>query len=318
MYPATDRIRQTIRYPVQLAGSYACRALESNFSWKVLAVFKQGFYCQNRVGDLIFIASLSIRPGPLNILCRVPDPVNWVEEGLTPESAVDFDGETIRIDNCFVFTCQNVRQWQPKDISKEWALDVIAERISVLSAEAHNRELSDGLGPLILFLFRTEQRPTAIMTHLIKMAWGSAERLSEWLSSEFSGRPIGISAIRNEIRTLIGLGPGLTPAGDDFLGGILITLYALGREDLSQKLAHYLLPMARVRTGKISFAHLLCASQGQGHDALHQTISMLSVKRETRLRAILRTMDTVGHTSGWDALAGVALVFKSLLAVKEK
>jgi hypothetical protein len=113
------------------------------------------------------------------------------------------------------------------------------------------------------------------------------------------------------------LGPGLTPAGDDFLGGILITLYALGREDLSQKLAHYLLPMARVRTGKISFAHLLYASQGQGHDALHRTISALSVKRETRLGAILRTMDTVGHTSGWDALAGVALVFKSLLAARE-
>jgi len=314
MLSAIDQSSHAICYPVELAGNYAFRAMKSSCSWKVLAVYRQGFYCRNTAGELIFVGPHSIRPGSLNVLCGAPESVNWIDEGLTPQAVGQSDGESIRFDNRFAFTLSNVQRWQPEDISGEWARSVMAERIVTLSAEGDRRQRSDGLGSLISLLLRPPQGSEIVMKPLVKMAWSSGERILEWLKSEFSDGTVGISDIRNEIRTLIGLGPGLTPAGDDFLGGILITLVSLGRKDLSDKLADCMLPMARVRTGRISYAHLLCASQGQGHETLHRAISALSVKRETGLRAALRAMDAVGHTSGWDALAGVALVLKSLLA----
>ncbi|MEW6670332.1 MAG: DUF2877 domain-containing protein [Thermodesulfobacteriota bacterium] len=299
-----------------MAGNYANRALKSGCSWKVLAVFRQGFYCQSSFGELIFVGSHSIRPGPLNVMCRMPGPVNWVAAGLTNHAVVQSEREAIRIDNRFEFTLSNIQCWQPEDISNKWNINVVAERINILSEETDRRELADGLGSFVRTSFNTPFRPETLPSSLMKMAWKSAARIQEWLNAEFSGKPTRISDIQNEIRTLIGLGPGLTPAGDDFLGGILITLSSLGRGDLAKKMAGGVLSMARLRTGKISFAHLFCAAGGQGHEILHHAIAALSVKRKTGLKVILRELDAVGHTSGWDALAGVALVLKALLAAK--
>ena len=69
-----------------------------------------------------------------------------------------------------------------------------------------------------------------------------------------------------ELRNLIGLGPGLTPSGDDFIGGAMIALHTLGHGELAAALAEWVLPISRERTGKISFAHLSCAADGEGGD----------------------------------------------------
>src|SRR5262249_14736230 len=68
---------------------------------------------------------------------------------------------------------------------------------------------------------------------------------------------------------LIGLGPGLTPAGDDFVGGAMIALRAAGNVPLAERIAAWALPLAATNTNRISRAHLECAAQGEGHEALH-------------------------------------------------
>lgn len=99
--------------------------------------------------------------------------------------------------------------------------------------------------------------------------------------------------------TLIGLGPGLTPAGDDFVAGAMIALRASGRPALADRVADWALPLARARTGRISRAHLECAANGEGHEALHRWLASPDERNLAQLAQI-------GHTSGLDAAAGAA------------
>lgn len=108
------------------------------------------------------------------------------------------------------------------------------------------------------------------------------------------------------VAALIGQGCGLTPAGDDLVGGALVALRAARRHATAARLAHWALARARRHTSRISRAHLACAARGEGAEALHAFIAGLIAGRCPRGQALDR-LDAIGHTSGWDAAAGAAL-----------
>lgn len=107
---------------------------------------------------------------------------------------------------------------------------------------------------------------------------------------------------------LIGLGPGLTPAGDDFIGGALIALRAAGRVGVADRASAWALTRAR-RTNRISAAHLACAARGEGHEALHRLLASLRPNGRG-FPAALEALDRIGHTSGRDAAAGALLALQ--------
>ncbi len=107
---------------------------------------------------------------------------------------------------------------------------------------------------------------------------------------------------------LIGLGAGLTPAGDDFVGGAMIALRAAGHADAADRIAAWALPLAARNTSRISRAHLECAAAGEGHEFLHELLSRLG--DGSGMRTSLNKLSRVGHTSGLDAAAGALLSLK--------
>ena len=106
---------------------------------------------------------------------------------------------------------------------------------------------------------------------------------------------------------LIGLGQGLTPAGDDFAGGAMIALRGFGHAQLADRIAAWALPLAERNTNRISRAHLACAATGEGHEALHDLLCTFDEKHLERLSRI-------GHTSGLDAAAGALLALQAACA----
>jgi hypothetical protein len=109
------------------------------------------------------------------------------------------------------------------------------------------------------------------------------------------------NALDTQILLLVGLGPGLTPSGDDYLGGALIALHCAGRARQADSLWRWLAPQLSGRTSAISAAHLEAAAAGEGHEALHAVLNG---------SAPSMILDGVGHCSGWDALAGAAAVLR--------
>ena len=135
--------------------------------------------------------------------------------------------------------------------------------------------------------------------------------MKNWLKKCFEVQ-LPITPYKEAVAKLLGQGPGLTPSGDDFLGGMLITLHVCGEKSV-QKQLYTQVESLLDRTGPVSSAHLKAAALGEGNQSLHQVLNMLLEGNETQLELGLDAINQIGHTSGWDALAGIVVVLNQLV-----
>jgi hypothetical protein len=164
--------------------------------------------------------------------------------------------------------------------------------LSWLQNAAIGRVPEDGLGCLIIGTHNS------VANH----AQPALDALGAWLAGNRLAEEAGI---------LIGLGPGLTPSGDDYLGGILVALRACGRGPQADALWRWLKPRLAERTSAISAAHLAAAAAGEAHEALHECLQKLLASEPANdpgWDEALERLDCVGHSSGWDGLAGALAV----------
>jgi len=111
---------------------------------------------------------------------------------------------------------------------------------------------------------------------------------------------------------LIGLGEGLTPSGDDFVGGLLFWLSAWGNayarpSPLESSDLVSFLERSKPLTNLISFTLLADHAEGHSFEALHHlTDALLTGQDGERIRQRAGRLIRLGHSTGWDLLTGVA------------
>ena len=116
------------------------------------------------------------------------------------------------------------------------------------------------------------------------------------------------SRIPSIANSLIGLGAGLTPSGDDFLGGMLFALKMLRTSYPTLPFDDFEIPvdMYRSRTHLISFTLLKDLTDGHAIAPLHSIINwLLSGESLENISPFVAQLTQVGHSTGWDLLAGL-------------
>ena len=113
---------------------------------------------------------------------------------------------------------------------------------------------------------------------------------------------------------LLGLGPGLTPSGDDFIGAIF---FALAHAPRAHWQPHLPALQARMRSAAASATNVISAAllddlmAGRSYRCLHELLAALEgddpALIETSARALLR----IGASSGADMLAGLLLALST-------
>ena len=108
---------------------------------------------------------------------------------------------------------------------------------------------------------------------------------------------------------LLGLGPGLTPSGDDFVGGAFFARAILAHAgatdaDAWQAAAATVRRAAGPSTHPISAALLGDLLAGEGWAPLHALAHALALDQAAAATAAARRLVRLGHSSGWDLLAG--------------
>lgn len=118
---------------------------------------------------------------------------------------------------------------------------------------------------------------------------------------------------------LIGRGPGSTPAGDDVVAGLLATLVTLGPPDgpvavFAERLADGSEHRSG-RTTRLSATLLRCAADGAVAAAAGRVLSLLAAPcGRPAWSSAVTALASLGHTSGRDLLAGIAVGVDALLA----
>jgi hypothetical protein len=253
---------------------------------------------------------MSLAPGPLNVLCQMSEPFDWETVRLTPRSAGTSEGAVFCVADRLTIALSGAKVWCPATPLDSWHAATVVAGLAVLAEEMRTHSDRGGLQALIPLLIGGTALPPEGMdaaSALIRSAVASIAPLADWLETCL-GRPAEtIPVPTSAIDALIGLGPGLTPSGDDFLGGVLIALRHLGVAEPTERLAEAIVSRAEQRTNEISRAHLSAAAGGEGLAPLHAVLSSLCAPGAARMDVCLAAIDAIGHTSGWDALVGIAL-----------
>ena len=155
--------------------------------------------------------------------------------------------------------------------------------------------------PLLEMVINEEPMPLEDLPGIEDQVLKLAESLS-------SGNPSDIIA---GMVSILGIGPGLTPLGDDLLLGILLAKSRARREmHWSGDLIHFyhtLLSAAEEKTTRVSWSLLSCAVQGTADERIIRILDGLIAGREIPDHDLESLLDW-GSSSGMAVLAGMLMV----------
>jgi hypothetical protein len=296
--------------PVARLGRFAADALRVECRWEVRAVFRRSFYCRSQDGSFVCVGPMSLGSGPLNVLCPIPERTDWEAAGLAPGCAATGDGTCFRVAERFRFSLGDATVLRPTTPATRWQPATIRTGLEVLAQEVRVRSARGGLQALVpMFAGNAANLADGVpgADPLYRTALGGAGPLARWLEASLDRPEERIPVPSGAIAALVGLGPGLTPSGDDFLGGVLVALRLLGSARLAARLAAAVLSCAEWGTNEISRAHLAAAAGGEGAAALHGLLTSLCTPGAPGIREWVSAIEAIGHSSGWDAVAGISL-----------
>lgn len=120
------------------------------------------------------------------------------------------------------------------------------------------------------------------------------------------GRLEPLDSLTAVARALGGLGPGLTPAGDDALSGVLFAFRAMADASVEPALTAV---AASVRTSELSTAVLTAAASGSHIEPVHDLVMAAAADEKTAAAKAAVDLDRYGSSSGRDVAFGLRLAF---------
>ena len=291
-------------FRIAAMGARAARALRDSGQGEVSAVFERSFYVVIG-GQWVCLVPRGGGLGPLNAQCAEGSLAEAIKSPLRVGDSIVCENNSLRIGG-LTFSFNGAATWKP-DEPGGWDRRSAAQGLDHLRQTIASRELpKEGLAEFL-------QAGFIPSTTVAKAAQESLQNFRALLRSSITGNEMKIGALS----PLIGLGPGLTPSGDDVIGGALIVLHLLGEDRARDALWAALRPHAKTATGDISFAHLEAAAEGLGHEAMHRIGNAL-MSGDDNLREKLDAVHAIGHTSGWDALVGIVAALEAWLSVQAR
>jgi Protein of unknown function (DUF2877) len=274
-------------------GRHAAATLRSCTELQVAAVFERSLYLRHG-NDFICIGDASIGDGPLNALVSHFD---------QRPDGVPIGGVVRSADDCLSFSDGTTLIWaaatrwtMPPWPAVSGASPLMAATLDMLFANCP----ADGLFLQAVSRLLGAELPAA--TPIQNRAQRALAALAQGLAA---GPPTRDAHLHAAVRDLIGLGPGLTPSGDDVLAGALLGLHATGNAALAAQLGAHVAAASIEATSPLSAAFLRCAVDGETSAPLHQALSAALANADWP--TALDTLGRIGHTSGWDHLAGFLL-----------
>jgi len=296
-----------MRLDARALGLLAADIVASQQDGAVLAAFERSFYLE--IGDrLLAVVSGDLQDGPINICLLKTGPITAL--GIMPGQVFSMTADGLARKDGLNIALSGAAIWAPESVALPIDRRVLENGLDRLcnQLDAKQRQTDS----LLQFFHGEGAEGTAEGTAVLRAASPSLQVLDHRLPAWFSGSPLD-DDIKN-IESLLGLGPGLTPSGDDLLCGVLIACSELGELRVARQLGQGLLSAAKDRTHLISQAHLGAAIEGYGAAPLHSLLKAVIMDEGEEMSEALDAILKIGHSSGGDALGGIILTLRAYLA----
>jgi len=283
---------------VETIGAKARSVLKAGAVGKITATFEHSCYLEAG-GDWICLAAGGTGRSPITLTCQQFGndwPSGQLREGLPVR--VDRDG--LRLGANIRFVTADAVTWRPAP-PPDWTVASFVDGLNLLREHASGMLPQEGLAAFLL-----DDAPNLVGAPVPREAVAAAlpiALLRDWLAQSSGPADQGITG-------LVGLGPGLTPSGDDLLGGAMIALHLLGCPERAAELYRTIRPALANGTNAVSRALFAAAAEGMGGESLHAALSAVLSADRAVMTERLQAIDRIGHSSGWDALTGAIMVLR--------
>lgn len=278
---------------VRTMGERAAGILAGTRILLATAVFTRSMYACGEEGELVCLVREDLEAGPLNLLCgNWPDDLSLLA---APGNALTRDAAGGWVGRRLALNVDDASIWRPPP----WPCfnpEIKAAGLARLPAVVARCAPEDSMARLLVDSPEKEAAASPLRAALMSEMKFRAKEFLRWLNEP--GFPAD-----ERVYSLLGLGVGLTPSGDDVIAGALLALRAIGKDERADAV---MAGLASRRTNPISHAHLLMAAKGECAAALHSFLMDL-LSGGVHLEALAPRLAKVGHTSGWDAVFGMAL-----------
>ncbi|WNK00924.1 DUF2877 domain-containing protein [Thalassospiraceae bacterium LMO-JJ14] len=291
-----------------MIGSKVADSLRELVGGRVQAVFEKTFYIKS--GTLLFcVGGADMVAGPINCITSVPSTVDWRVTGINNYTRVRGSSEIINVGGIFQFLLSNSSTWMPEFSAQPASIPLVTRGVDDFRRAVAGRDDIDGLGRFLISGYRPSN-----LQHICIAAEEALLDAGEWLSDAFQNSDQKSRDGLVWIDKLSGLGQGLTPSGDDVLGGVMIALHQLGETDLCRVLWHPIKRCTEENSNEISLAHLSAAASGSGSASIHHIIQAIMNGDTNGIHASIDTIAAIGHSSGWDIMTGVIITLEAWLS----
>lgn len=269
-----------------------------------MAVFERSAYLELR-GRIVAVASAGLEQGPLSICLEREISMRGIAAG----AAAELSRGLLRVDGIEI-DLRDAAIWNPRLPRAEAATPRARE---VVREETLAGAPSESIAGTVLGSPGAGGPPAgALAAALADSLLPGLSSIARLIAASGDGKATAdaTTAVSTKIA---GLGPGLTPSGDDLLIGIAHALTVLpcvqAQEGL--RMRDLLIGAAIPRTSRISAAYLEAARVGCAAVPWHALLHALRGPEDGLRRAVRRLL-RVGETSGADALAGFCWAWSRL------
>jgi hypothetical protein len=262
------------------------------FVAQILAVFARACNLLTHDGQVVALVTPQVGDGPLNV---VVEGARGCWAGIEPgdeDRAVMLKDDVLQVGRLRV-DLGMAKAWEPRP---DW--DALRARRAAITARLpalHAFSLRYAPANSLLTLLDSRPGGDTFTVTISATAQEAAHAMRQGWRGDMEG-------LRRGAMGLAGLGNGLTPSGDDFLGGAM--LWAWSAHPAPASLCDTLAQVAAPRTTTLSAAFLRAAARGECSAAWHALLAALSVGGEAQIAAAAHRVLAHGATSGADSLAG--------------
>lgn len=293
----------------------------------VHSVFHQVCNIETKEGAFIPLISHRMPPMPMSISFHIPSPLSMASLGLERGQRIIIQNQVLEMaESKFRLELGGAKIWDGKprlDFPKIKEEDLLKNMELLRKVLLENGKFQ-GIAALVAdfdksmepFVYGREEEWNYPYREFI---WPRIQKLLQWIWKE------ELKEISRAAKQIIGFGPGLTPAADDLLAGIMIAMvYGAGCHGSDDRrvwaMNQAMVEGVENRTTRVSGEMLSFAARGEASEDIRQL--MVSIYSKTDSTGLIKEALSVldhGETSGSDLLAGIYMGCKlSLWKNKER
>lgn len=319
--------RPARRLAVRWLDDAAADLLATRPRWQVHSVFDRALNLASDAGDLLAIVAAGHGNGPATLVlaptladAASPWPASPFE-GIRPGAAALASPAEVAIDGRLRFDLANAARWRPHPARRVLGVDEVGERVRRAAAAAlrpadaaadvpstPTRPVPPGLGGLLPEAAGVTALGPPDPARCIAAPVGWTARARDALHRlQAAAERADWQVAADAARSLSGLGPGLTPSGDDLLAGLALGWRAAAGA-LPEPLGRLLVAAVADRTTDLAAARVRHAVAGRPDEASYAVlIALLAAADRSAVDVGVARLAAVGHSTGVDTLVGLLL-----------